>query len=315
MSAAPAISVLMPVYNQTTYLFEAIDSILNQNYSDFEFIIIDDHSTDVTPHLLEGYRHQDPRICVVRNETTLGVANSLNRGLALARGRYIARMDSDDISFPERFEKQVAFLEEHPRLGVLGTQTCFIDEAGELSQQANWEKPVQHNLLLWHLLFATPICHPSVMLRTDCLRCIGGYDASYPNEDMHLWTQMAWVTKLANLDEVLLHYRVPIKIHHQKQIVFAPYVQQVSREYAERLLKRELDPRLFQILFTFQHFRRLLEEKVTLADAYQMGQLLSDIFQALQDQGLFDLDDLAPVERLLFQQTQELIAAVFETQA
>ena len=148
LNVQPLCSVVMPTYNDSRHLAAAIESILDQTFRDFEFIIIDDCSTDKTPEILEQYRCQDTRIRIVRNAENLGVARSLNKAIALTQSPFIARMDGDDLSLPTRLEKQIAYMQAHPEVGVLGTQNIFIDEQGQYSEQFIWSKPTSHNLLI-----------------------------------------------------------------------------------------------------------------------------------------------------------------------
>lgn len=129
---APAVSVVMSVFNEEAHVAEAIESILKQTFADFEFIIIDDASTDGSPALIETYAQKDSRIKVFTQPENQGLAVSLNKGLRQATGTYLARMDADDISYPERFQKQFDYLERHPELGALGTFMKEIDEKGEV---------------------------------------------------------------------------------------------------------------------------------------------------------------------------------------
>jgi glycosyltransferase involved in cell wall biosynthesis len=312
MSKTPNISVVMPVYNDARYLPRAIESILDQTLEAFEYIIVDDHSMDETRDIIARYARLDSRIRVIRNEKNLGVARSLNRGYKVASGELIARMDSDDISLPERFEKQVAFLEAHPRVGVLGTQTVFIEEDDRFSQQPEWEKPTSHNDLVWRLLYSTPICHPSVMMRMKCFKEVGGYNQDYPNEDMKLWTEMAFFTKLANLEDVLLHYRMPLQRHTQKLAYWEPHIQRVSREYAEKLVDHEIDPKLIQVFFDFQLHNEAIKKDVALDEAIKVCQMLEDIFQAMKKKGVLEPQDIESVETYLFRQIQCLVSPAFQ---
>ena len=125
---APRVSVVMGAYNGERFLRPAIESILNQTFRDFELIVIDDCSTDATPRILREFK--DDRMRVVRNERNLGIAKTLNKGIAIARGEYVALQDHDDLSQPDRFSKQVAFLETHPRVGMVGSRVNLIDESG-----------------------------------------------------------------------------------------------------------------------------------------------------------------------------------------
>lgn len=199
----PKISVIMPAYNAEKYIKEAIDSILSQTFGDFEFIIIDDGSTDNTCAIIESY--SDSRIRFFRNEKNMGVAATLNRGLDLARGEYIARMDSDDISLPQRFEKQVAFMDSHPDIAVCGTAIeCF----GARHETRFFSE--NDAALKVDLLFGCCFAHPSVMLRTSVIRSNSFYyDTAFDKmEDYELWCRVSKVGGLSSLHEILLKYRV-----------------------------------------------------------------------------------------------------------
>ncbi len=204
----PLISVIMAVYNSATYLEEAIQSILNQDLKDFEFIIINDGSTDESEEILKKYARVDNRIQLFSQDNQ-GLPKSLNRGIQLARGKYIARMDADDISLPERFSKQVAFLEEHPEIAVCGT---WIETIGEEKSYINQYPRDSETIQCW-LLFGIGLAHPSVLMRRDCLIEKNlSYDPSYLYcEDYEFWLRLSRDLQLANLPEVLLLYRVQSK--------------------------------------------------------------------------------------------------------
>ena len=168
------LTVLMSVYNGSRFLREAIESILNQTFYDFEFIIINDGSTDRTAEILATY--QDKRIRIVRNSDNIGLTKSLNEGLKLARGKYIARQDADDISLPKRLERQISYLEAQPDIALLGTWANSIDERGKIL----WEMrpPSDPSLLRWSMLFNNNMIHSSVMFNAAKAMDIGGYDSS-----------------------------------------------------------------------------------------------------------------------------------------
>lgn len=194
----------MAVYNGQRYVREAVESILNQTYTDFEFIIVDDGSTDETATILDSF--DDPRIVRSKNEENIGLSRSLNKGLAMARGEYIARMDADDISLPERLAKQVAFLDEHPEVGVVGCAIRATNADG--SPGHIHRQPTVHGLILWVLCFGTPIAHPTVVFRRTVVERVGSYDdALLANQDRDLWERLSSVTRFANLSEVYLLYR------------------------------------------------------------------------------------------------------------
>jgi len=196
----------MPVYNTALYLAEAIQSILAQTWQDFEFLIINDGSTDGSAAIIDGFARQDQRIQVVHQENC-GIVAALNRGLSLARGRYIARMDSDDISLPERFVRQVAFLEGNPSVAICGTacQPFSSDRVHSVIPVATIPAEIHARLL-----FRTSMVHPSVMMRRDIM--IQGrfsYRDGYPHaEDFDLWQRLAECNSLANLPDAMVRWRV-----------------------------------------------------------------------------------------------------------
>jgi glycosyltransferase involved in cell wall biosynthesis len=194
----------MPVHDGEEFVLEAVQSILGQTFADFELIVVDDVSTDRTPEILAGIR--DARLRVVRSETRGGIAGSCNRGIALARGRYVARMDHDDVSLPQRFARQVAFLEAHPDVAICGTWVRMF--CGGWRRDRKLEAGSARIRVLF-LLFNV-LSHPSVMIRRDVLeRHALRYDESFESaEDYDLWTRTSWASKLANVPQVLLLHRV-----------------------------------------------------------------------------------------------------------
>jgi len=205
---SPRISVVMPVYNGETFLKPAVDSILAQTERDFEFLIIDDGSTDGSHAILQAYADQDHRVRLhLRNHE--GLVPALNFGIAEARAPYLARMDADDIALPTRFARQLEVLEADPGIGALGTHVEGIDVAGRPLRP--FTPPVDHDSLdTRHLTRGDPrLWHPSVMMRTEILRDLGGYSADFPyTEDLDLWLRIAEVARLAVVPEVLLRYRL-----------------------------------------------------------------------------------------------------------
>ncbi len=199
------ISVVMPVYNGEKYLSEAIESILCQTLSDFEFIIIDDGSTDKTLDIIQSYMRHDGRIVLISRENR-GLIASLNEGLDSAKGKYIARMDADDISCKARFEKQYLFLEENPDVGVCGS---WAEVFGENIKTKVWKMPFADKELRPRLIFSVPFAHPSVMMRREIIDETGlRYHPKYKNaEDYKFWLDLSKYTQFSNIQEVLIKYR------------------------------------------------------------------------------------------------------------
>jgi hypothetical protein len=206
--AQPQISVILPVYNSEKYLVEAVESILGQTFTDFELIAIDDCSTDNSPTILESFRQKDKRLIVERHAENQGVTAALNSGLALARGIYIARMDADDISLPDRFEKQVAFLEKHPEIDILGSAVQLVDEFG--ANIGMLSAPLDDLAIQWASLFSAAFMHATIMLRHSVLIEHNiQYRASRDQaQDFDLFTQLLKFACGANLAEPLYLYRI-----------------------------------------------------------------------------------------------------------
>ena len=200
----PKISVVMPAYNAEKYIAETIDSILSQTFSDFEFIIINDASTDSTQEIIESYK--DQRIQLINNEQNQGVAKSLNIGLAAATGKYIARMDADDISLPQRFQIQFDFMEQHPDIDICGS---WMETFG--SKKEIIKVPLSHEDIRDNTFFSCAIMHPSIVFKHSLnLR----YSSEFPRaEDYDLWCKKINKWKFANIPEVLMLYRI-----HENQI-------------------------------------------------------------------------------------------------
>lgn len=194
----------MAVYNGQTYVKQAIESILVQTFTDFEFLIVDDASTDATADLLASLT--DPRVRVYTNAHNLGLTRSLNRGLSLARGVYIARQDADDLSLPERLARQVTFLDQQPEIVGIGTTTEWIDAAG--APQMVWRQPTQPLDIQTTLLRYCCVIHGSMMYRRQAVLELGGYTPTMRTaQDYDLWLRLAEVWDLACLPEVLYRYR------------------------------------------------------------------------------------------------------------
>jgi len=193
----------MSVHNGEAYLREAVDSVLGQTMPDFEFLVIDDGSTDGSPELLRSYG--DPRIRFFACASRSGLAATLNRGFDLARGDYIARMDCDDVCLPERLARQAAFLDLNPGTGACGTWVELIGErAGEI-----WRYPTEPDVVRCGLLFESTLAHPSVMFRREMLLMASlRYDPAFPRaQDYEFWVRCSQRFPVANLGEVLLLYR------------------------------------------------------------------------------------------------------------
>jgi glycosyltransferase involved in cell wall biosynthesis len=207
MADSPKISVIMPVYNGERYLRESIESILGQTFTDFEFIIINDASTDSSAKIMQSY--DDSRIRITNNSTNIGLTRSLNMALELAEGEYIARQDDDDISLPERFEKQIKYFEEQPETAVLGTSIYTIDEDGEIiGKRVISAEPSRNS---FHDSF---LIHGSTMYKKDIIRKLGGYNEIFRlSQDFDLWLRVAKHHQIRGIPETLYKLR-----YHQRSL-------------------------------------------------------------------------------------------------
>lgn len=280
----PKISVIMPAYNAEKYIKEAIDSILSQTFGDFEFIIIDDGSTDNTCAIIESY--SDSRIRFFRNEKNMGVAATLNRGLDLARGEYIARMDSDDISMPKRFEEQVRFMDEHEDFVAIGTAYCmFGDVISEhiIECESNPQKAKSE------LLYCPCMAHPTVMIRK---RTLDEHNLRYEEiyngtEDYVLWWRIVSYGNIAALPSVLLKYRI-----HGGQITEAQSKDWRKREVFKMFAKERLDqlrinPTDEEVDVFFKYTNGKANE-YTYNELLLFGIVLSKIIEENRDSHFFD---------------------------
>jgi len=208
MTDTPLVSVVVPVHNGEATIRTALESILRQTYSEFELLVIDDGSTDSTPELLEDMSRRDRRVRVLRNPSAMGLGWTLNRGVAEARGDWIARMDADDVAHPERLMRQLRALQADPSIHVLGTQAVEVDAAGRA--RGVRRVPLAPEDVRAVLPWTNPIVHPSVMFRREVILSVGSYDPSLRHaEDYDLWLRCAAAgVKMANLPDMLLWYRV-----------------------------------------------------------------------------------------------------------
>jgi glycosyltransferase involved in cell wall biosynthesis len=224
----PLVSVIMSMYNTEKYVRETIESILNQTFKDFEFIIIDDASTDMSANIVQLYN--DPRIRFYQNENNIGIVANLNKLLDISQGMFIARQDSDDISCPERLQIQVDFLRNNTNIGICGTYARFIGTKKGVIRHCLCDKDIRA-----YMLFSCPFVHPSVMMRASLFEDGLRYnEAFFPAEDYNFWFIISKKTKLANIPEILLNYRWhDMNISHVKQDIQMDKSNKVRHEIFE----------------------------------------------------------------------------------
>lgn len=231
MSRQPLVSVIMPFFNAEEYILSAVESVCQQTYQNIEIIVVDDASTDSSLGIVKGIA--DPRIQIIRNETNLGLAASLNKAIAAASGELIARMDADDICLPQRLARQVAFLQQHPSVSVLGTALQYF----QTSRYTNYF-PATHEQCRAKLLFNVCFGHPSLMLRHSVFEHANtGYNEILRqySEDYDLYERLADHVQFANLREVLVRYRTfPPPAKQEAESLR----KQNSHDIRKRLLKK-----------------------------------------------------------------------------
>lgn len=203
----PAISVLVSVYNADKYVSYAIESILNQTFTDFEIIIVDDCSSDASWDICQKYAQQDNRIIAIRNKVNLGGCETLNVGLKLVKGKYVARQDNDDWSYPDRLAKQFTYMEAHPAVGIVGGSMEIIDEDEKVTGKRTYNST--DHAIRKKIFRYSPFSHPLVMFRKSILDTVGYYNCTCaPADDYDLYFRIGEVSEFANLDDILLKYRV-----------------------------------------------------------------------------------------------------------
>jgi|AntDeeMetagen134_2_1112570.scaffolds.fasta_scaffold00684_5 glycosyltransferase involved in cell wall biosynthesis len=243
---APTVSVVMAVYNEEKYVSMAIESILEQTFSDFEFLIVDDGSTDRTSEIVDGYAKSDNRVRLLTNKKNMGLPASLNKGIEAARGEYIARMDADDKSLPGRFERQVKYLDSNPETHVIGCQVRVIGANGEYFGYRRFSAgPRSPNEMKQT---GPKVAHPSVMMRRSSVISVGKYRESFKYaQDLDLWVRMSrkfGYSFLHVLQAVLFEYRITPGKYRRNQIghIYASFAGDFTSD--DQLLEERLSSAL-----------------------------------------------------------------------
>ncbi len=283
-------SILLPVYNASSFLAEAIESILNQSFKDFELIILNDGSKDSSKDIILLFN--DIRIKYIENETNLGLIKTLNKGIDACAGEYIIRMDADDISEPKRIEKQICFMEKHPHIGVCGTWADVIDINGKITGRiVNQTSPL---FLAVSLLFTVPLIHPSVCFRSSVLKNHLYHEVPVA-EDFDLWCRLDEVTQLSNIPEYLFRYR-----WHDTNI--SKEKQQIQEQNKEMLIRRKLSElklspdnemmRIHRLSFSLYSLGKGTLEKINSSDLKKSEQWFSELLYANKLYKKYDQDAL-----------------------
>ena len=204
-SKQPLVSVIIPAYNAQDYIGDAINSVLEQTYKNIEVIIIDDKSTDETSKIAATYAKNDKRIIFIKNDQNLGIGGNRSKGLELAKGEYICWQDADDISIPDRIEKQVDVLESKPKAGVVGGWLQFFSNEGEgaVRKYSADDKELRSKIFMYN-----PVAQPASMFRSECFDKVGGYNEAYKvSEDLEMLFRVGEEYEFANVQAIVLKYR------------------------------------------------------------------------------------------------------------
>lgn len=290
----PLISVVMAVYQGERYLAKSIESILSQTVKSFEFIIVDDGSSDNSVAIIEEYQARDPRIVLIRNRVNLGLGGSLRVGVNAARGEFIARMDCDDISPADRFASQIAYLYEHPEIAILGGNHRLIDESG--NDLGPFDYPQSPLVIRWNMLLGNGliVSNGATMIRRDFLLRLGNYSDLRSAQDYELWSRTFSMEPLpiANLEDNVLFYRQhPETItknsrSYQEQVAVA-----VRKSQIEGLLKRNID---LEVVLAYRHS----------GNYENIGKILTEwilIYNAFFEKFSANADEIAVINREFLQ--------------
>jgi glycosyltransferase involved in cell wall biosynthesis len=284
MKKNPLISVVLPVYNVAPYIKEAIDSILNQSIQDFEILVIDDCSTDSTLAIIKGF--SDERIIIIEKEENKGLIDSLNLGFKLARGKYIARMDGDDISDLQRFEKQLHILENNPEIKVCG---CWLQECGFSNKIIKHKQ--NHDEIVAKLLLGCSMSLGAVMLVKEWALDFKFDETKVHVEDYDFWVRTAWSGKFHNIQEILYFYRV-----HQTQVSSLHTTSQKQGDiYIKLYLLKKINYNTSKYSDAFIEKMLYLKEYFTVEEFSLYLSFLKEIIKLNKQQQIFDTTELEKV--------------------
>ncbi|MBF0541817.1 MAG: glycosyltransferase [Nitrospirae bacterium] len=293
---SPTVSVLMSVYNGERYLYASIDSILKQRFSDFEFIIIDDCCTDNSAKIIKTFN--DKRIVYVKNDVNLGLTLSLNKGLNQCRGKYIARIDADDISVPHRLKMQVQFLDQSDYI-MIGSWVYIINEDNKVVSKKKLLTKCMD--IRYKLLFRNSFIHSTVMYRRDVVLKLNGYDPNYlSTEDYELWSRLSRIGNIGNIPKYLVYWREHSQnISSTTSSVQVDYTKRISYENQKVIMKdRQLSTALSEDDFSlsirlvddfFEYFKYPDEIKQKFIDDVYLSYCERNVF--LKDYSVLDVLD------------------------
>lgn len=247
----PLVSVVMPIYNAEKYLTQAIESILSQTLENFELILINDASTDKTLQIIRKYKKRDNRIRIINNKKNLQMAQSLNLAISKAESDLIARMDQDDISFPNRLEVQYDFMNSHPSVAIVGNNIIIINEKNKVIGKRTY--PTTSNGLKKILFRYSAFAHPTVMFRKSAFQKVKGYNQEkHPCEDIDLWFRLGKKYEFASIPSFLLKYRVSLVSGSHKNLKNTEIIGLKIK--IEAIKKYGYKPVLYDVIYNILQF-------------------------------------------------------------
>jgi len=260
----PIISIILSTYGKAQFILEAITSVMNQSFKDWELLIIGDPPIErETEEIINNYFQKDSRIKYFKNEVKQGFRKCLNQGLREARGKYIARIDDDDIWDSQKIEKQIKFLEENSKYLLVGSGAIFIDKDGK--ELYRFLPPEKDEEIRQSILSRNPFIHSSVLFLTEAAKKFGGYnDTLAENEDFDLWLKLGTIGKFYNLPEYLIKFRTPslkaniAEIRKARTKVFISIIRRYSKNYPN--YKKALLKNYLKLFYTYIHKPKFLED-------------------------------------------------------
>lgn len=247
----PLISVVMPVFNAEKFLSKAIESILNQTLKDFEFIIINDASTDKSLQIINKFKKRDQRIRLINNKKNIQMSRSLNLGISRAKSDLIARMDQDDIAFPDRLEVEYNFMKPHPNIAIVGSDIITINEFDQVTGKRTYQ--TESDNLKRTMLRYSPFAHPTVMMRKKVFEELGGFDPQMvPCEDTEFWFRLGSKYEFASIPRFLLKYRIVVTSLSHKNVRYIEI--KGFRIKINAIRKYGYRPSLYDIIYNILQF-------------------------------------------------------------
>ncbi|TAN58435.1 glycosyltransferase family 2 protein [Patescibacteria group bacterium] len=296
----PQISVVMSVFNSEKYLRESIGSILVQSFNDFEFLIVDDFSTDKSFSIAKEFAQEDHRIIILSNEKKKGIAGAVNTGLEYAKGKYIARFDADDYSFPDRFSVQYDYLEKHKDIVLVGGGYAPFNEQGH---RVNIFHPTSEMEIAWRFVSNMYFCQPAVMFRKNIISEIGDYPSYVGGEDFALYSKVVQKSRCANLKKILIRYR-----EHQTNITLT--AKDIIGKSVQKIREENYLFYIGNLTHADVFFRYQMENKLSIKKIFAIQKINSMILNKIRKQYGFSRLHHECIYMFFFLQLRTIIAVI-----